>query len=128
MKILQLRYVTVFIILLFSLQISKGQESLDNKEFGVIILNQGSENGSTENNCLNLELKESKSRPTNQGEKVETIVITCSVSKYSEVRLFNLLTLQKLLLLKKNYSLTSHCYLLISKTLHISTLINILRI
>jgi hypothetical protein len=128
MKILQLRYVTVFIILLFSLQISKGQESLDNKEFGVIILNQGSENGSTENNCLNLELKESKSRPTNQGEKVETIVITCSVSKYSEVRLLNLLTLQKLVLLKKNYSLISHCYLLISKTLHISTLVNILRI
>ena len=128
MKILQLRYITVFIILLFSLQIGKGQLSHGNKEFGVIILNQGSENGSTENNCLNLELKESKSRPTNQGEKVETIVITCSVSKYSEVRLLNLLTLQKLVLLKKNYALISHCYLLISKTLHISTLVNILRI
>ena len=128
MKILQLRYITVFIILLFSLQIGKGQLSHGNKEFGVIILNQGSENESTGNNCLNLELKESKSRPTNQGEKVETLIITCSVSKYSEVRLLNLLTLQKLVLLKKNYSLISNCYLLISKTLHISPLVNILRI
>ena len=128
MKILQLRYVTVFIILLFSLQISKGQLSHGNKELGVIILKQGSENGSTGNNCLNLELKESNSRPTNHGEKVETIVITCSVSKYSEVRLLNLLTLQKLVLLKKNYALISHYYLLISETLHISTLVNILRI
>jgi len=128
MKILQLRYITVFIILLFSLQIGKGQLSHGNKEFGVIILNQGSENESTGNNCLNLELKESKSRPTNHGEKVETIVITSSVLKYSEVRLLNLLSLQKLVLSKKNYSIISHYLILVSKTLHISPLVNILRI
>jgi hypothetical protein len=128
MKLLSLKFLTVIIVLLFSLEISKGQSNHCNKESSEIILSQDSENGSTEKNCLNLELKESKSRPTNHGEKVETIVITCSVSKYSEVRLLNLLILQKLVLLKKNYSLISHSYLLISKTLHISTLVNILRI
>jgi len=128
MKLLPLKYLTVFIILLFSLEISKGQLSHGNKELGEITLSQYSGHESPQKNCLNLELKESESRPANQGEKVETIVITSPVSKYSEVRFFNLFTLQKIVFSKKNYSLISHFYLLISKTLQISPLVNILRI
>jgi hypothetical protein len=128
MKLLPLKYLTVFVILLFSLEISKGQLSHGNKELGEIALSQCSENESPEKNCLNLELRESESRPVNQGEKVETIVITCPVSKYSEVRLINLFTLQKIVFSKKNYSFISHYYLLVSTTLQISPLVNFLRI
>jgi len=128
MKLLPLKYLTVFVILLFSLEISKGQLSHGNKESGEIIPSQCSENESPEKNCRNLELGESESRPTNQAEKVETIVITCPVSKYSEFRLINPFALQKIALLKKGYSLISHYYLLVSKTLQISPLVNILRI
>jgi hypothetical protein len=128
MKLLPLKYLAVFIILLFSPEISKGQLNHDNKELGEITLSQCSENESPEKNCLNLELKENRSRPTNHGEKVNTIVITCPVANCSEVRLINLFTLQKIVFSKKNYSLISHYYLLISKTLQISPLVNILRI
>ncbi len=96
MKLLPLKYLTVFIKLLFSLEISKGQLNHSNKELGEITLSQCSKNESPEKNCLNLELRENGSRPTNHGEKVETIVITCPVANYSEVRLINLLTLQKI--------------------------------
>ena len=128
MKLLPLKYLTVFLILLFSLEISKCQLSHVNKEFAEIIPSQCSENESPEKNCRNLELGESESRPTNQAEKVETIVITCPVSKYSGVRLINLFALQKIAFLKKDYSLISHYYLLVSKTLQISPLVNILRV
>ena len=127
MKFLPSRYVTVFIILLFSSGIGEGKFTIDNKESGEISF-RSFENESSENNCLNLVLRESESRPTNQGEKVETIVIICPVSKYSEARLISLLTLQKIVLSKKNHSLISHYYLLISKTLQISPLVNILRV
>jgi hypothetical protein len=79
-------------------------------------------------NDLNLELKAADSRPTNHGEKVETIVVAGPVLNCSEVRLINLFTLQKIIFSKKNYTIISHYYLLISKTLHISPLVNILRI
>ena len=128
MKSLPLKYLTVFIIILFSLEISKDQLSHGNIESGEITISLCSENESPKENCLNLELRESESRPTNQGEKVETIVISCPVSKYSEARLISHLTLQKIVLSKKNYSLISHYYLLISKTLQISPLVNILRV
>jgi hypothetical protein len=128
MKLLPLKILTVFIILLLSPEISKGQISHGNKESGEITISQFSKNESSEKDYLNLELSESKSKPTNQGEKVETIVITCPVSKYSEVRRINLFTLQKIVFSKKNCSLISYYYLLISKTLHISPLVNILRI
>jgi hypothetical protein len=128
MKSLPLNNLTVFIIILFSLEISKDQLSHGNIESGEITISLCSENESPKENCLNLELRESESRPTNQGEKVETIVIPCPVSKYSEARLISLLTLQKIVLSKKNYSLISHYYLLISKTLQISPLVNILRV
>jgi len=128
MKLLPLKYLTVFVILLFSLEISKGQLNLGNKELCEIIPSQCFENESPEKNCRNLELGESESRPSNQAEKVETIVIASPVSKYSEVRLINLFALHKIAFLKKDYSLISHYYLLVSKTLQISPLVNILRI
>jgi hypothetical protein len=128
MKLLPLMILTVFIILLLSLEISKGQLSHGNKESGGITLSQCSENESPEKDCLNLELRENGSRPTNHGEKVEKIVITCPVSNYSEIRLIKLFTLQKIVFSKKKYSMISHYYLLISKTLHVSPLVNILRI
>jgi hypothetical protein len=128
MKLLPLKYLTVFIILLFSLEISKVQLNHSNKELGEITLSQCSKNESTEKNCPNLELSENGSRPTSHGEKVETIVIPYPVINYSEVRLINLFTLQKIVFSKKSYSIISHYCLLISKTLHISPLVNILRI
>lgn len=128
MKLLPLKILTVFVILLLSLEISQGQLNHGNKVSVEITLDQFSKNEFSEKDCLTLELNESNSRPTNQGEKVETIVIICPVSKYSEVRLIDILTLQKIAYLKKDYSIISHCYLLISKTLHISSLFNILRI
>lgn len=128
MKLLPLKYLTILIILLFSFEINKGQLSYGNKEFGETTLSQSSKNESTEKNCPNLELSENGSRPTNHGEKVNIIVITCPVVNCSEVRLINLFTLQKIASSKKSYSLVSHYYLLISKTLHISPLVNILLI
>jgi hypothetical protein len=128
MKLLLLKYLTVFIILLFSIEINKSQLSHGVKESGEISLSQCSENESLEKNSLNLELRENGSRPTNHGEKVNTIVITCPVANNSEVRLINLFTIQKVAFSKKNYSIISHYYLLISKTLQISHLVNILRI
>ena len=128
MKLLPLKYLTVFIILLLSIEIYKDQLNRGNKELSEITLSQYSGNESQEKNCLNLELKESESRPTNQAEKVETIVIISPVSKYSKVRLINLFTLQKIVFSRKNYFLISHYYLLISKIIQISPLVNILRI
>lgn len=128
MKLLPLKYLTVFIILLFSLEISKGQLNHGNKESGEITLDQCSKNEPTEKNCLNLELRENGSRPINHGEKVNTIVITCPVANCSEVRPLNLFSNQKIVFSKKNYSLFSHYYLLITKTLQISPLVNILLI
>ena len=128
MKLLPLKILTVFVILLLSLEISRGQLNHGNKESCEISLTQFSKNEFSEKDCLTLELGESNSRPTNQGEKVETIVIICPVSKYSEVRLINFFTLQKIAFSKKNYSIISHYYLLFSKTLQISSLVNILRI
>jgi len=128
MKLLLLRILAVSIILLLSPEGSKGQLNNVNKESSKISLCQFSENGLSEKNCLTLELGESNSRPINQGEKVETIVIICPVSKYSEVRLIDILTLQKIAYSKKDYSIISHCNLFISKTLHINSLVNILRI
>lgn len=128
MKLLPLKCLTVFIILLFSFEFCKGQLYHTSKELSEITLCQCSKNESTEKDYLNLELRENGSRPTNHCEKVETIVVTGPVANYSEVRLINFLTLQKIVFSKKNYSIISHYYLLISKTLHISPLANILRI
>jgi hypothetical protein len=128
MKLLPLEYLTVFITLLFSLEISQDQLNHANKEIGEITLIRYSENKSSEKDYPNLELRKNESRQTNQGEKVETIVINGPVTKYSKVRLINLFTLQKIVFLKKNsHLLSQHCHLF-SKTLHISTLVNILRI
>ena len=128
MKLLLVKILIVFVIFLLSLEISRGQLNHGNKESREISLTQFSKNEFSEKDCLTLELGESNSRPTNQGEKVETIVIICPVSKFSEVRLIDILTLQKIAYLKKEYSIISQCYLLISKRLHISSLVNILRI
>jgi hypothetical protein len=128
MKLLPLKYLTVLIILLLSIEIIKDQLNHGNKELSEITLSQYSGNESQEKNCLNLELKESESRPTNQAEKVEAIVIISPLSKYSKVRLINLFILQKIVFSRKNYFLISHYYILISKTPQISPLVNILRI
>ena len=128
MKLLPLKYLTVFIILLLSLEISKGQINHSIIESGQITLNRHSDNDLSATNCPNLELRENGSRPINHGEKVNTIVITCPVSNYSDVRIINLFALQKIVFSKRNNSLISHYYLLISKKLQISPLVNILRI
>ena len=128
MKFLPLKYLTLFLILLLTHEISVGQLNHGIKESGKITLSQYSGNVSQEKNCLNLELKESKSRPTIQGEKVETPVITNPVSNYLKVRLLDFFTLQEIVFSRKNFTLTSHFCLLISKSLHISHLVNVFRI
>jgi hypothetical protein len=128
MKLLPLKCLTVFIILLFSIEPSQGQLILGNKESGEITLSQLSKDESPKNDYLNLELRENESRPTNHGEKVKTIVVPCPASNCSGVRIINLFTIQRIICSKKNYSMISHYYLLLSKTLHISPLVNILQI
>ena len=128
MKLLPLKFLTVFVILLFSLEICRGQMSHGNIELSESTFTRYSENESPGKNCVNLEWKESESRPTNHADKVETIIIIRPASKYSEVRLINLFTLQKIVFSKKNYSSISHYYILILKILQISPLVNILRI
>jgi hypothetical protein len=128
MKLLPLKVLIVFIILFLSFEISKGQLIHGNKESGEITLDQFSKNNVPAKECMTLELKESNSRPTNQANKVETIVIICPVLKHSEIRLISILTLQKIVFSKKQHSIISHYCLLISKTLHRSPFANILRI
>jgi hypothetical protein len=128
MELLSVKYLTLIIGLLLSLEINKGQLSQGYEELVEISLSQDSKNESPERNCQNLELKESKSIPNSQGEKVETIVLSCPLSKHSEVRLFNASIIQKILLSKKDFSLTAHYFQLISKTLKINPVVNILRI
>jgi hypothetical protein len=128
MKILSLKYLMLFTILLFPREVSEDHLSQVNYELSEITNSQLIDNESPEKNCLNLEVRENKSRPTNQGEKAETIVLNCSNSNYSKIRSINLFILQKIAFSKKNHSLSSSYYLLISQTFHISTLINILRI
>jgi hypothetical protein len=127
-KLLRLKYLTLFIILLFSLEISRGQINHSIKETGEITLNRCSDNDLAAINCLNLELRENESVPINHGEKVETIVITCPLTNYSEIRLNNPLTFQKIAFSKRNNFIILHCSLLITETLQISPLVNILRI
>ena len=128
MKLLRLKHVAVFIILLLSTDINKVQLNNGRIESGEVTLTKCFENESRRNNCIDLELKESESRPTNQAEKVETIVINSPVSKHSEVRLISLFTLREIVLSKKNSTLILLYYLLISKTPQISPLVKILRI
>jgi hypothetical protein len=128
MKLLPLKYLTILIILLFSLKNSKDQLNHVNKELGKFTTSLCLENEPPEKNCQNSELRENRFRPTNHGEKVETIVITCHAKNHSEVRLINIPTLQKFAFSKRNHSLISHYFLLFSQTLHLSPFINNLRI
>jgi len=128
MKLLQLKFLTLFLILLFIHEISLDQSNHGITESIEITPSQCSVNESQERNCLNLELKESKSRPTIQGEKVEPLVITNPFTNYSKVRLLDLFTLQKIAFSRKSFTLISHFCLLISKTLQISPLVNVFRI
>ena len=128
MKLLRLKHVAVFIILLLSTDINKVQLNNGRIESGDVTLTKCFENESPRNNCIDLELKESESRQTNQAEKVETIVINRPLSKHSEVRLISLFTLREIVLSKKNSTLILLYYLLISKTPQISPLVDILRI
>jgi len=128
MKLLRVKHLAVFIILLLSTDINKVQLCNGRIETGEITLNECFEYESPRNNCIDLELKESESRQTNQAEKVETIVINSPVSKHSEVRLISLFTLREIVLSKKNSTLILLYYLLISKTPQISPLVDILRI
>jgi len=127
MKFLPSRYLTVFVILIFSSGICEDKFTIDNKESGEISFRNCSENESSEKNCLNLELRECESRPINHGEKVETIVIPSPGSNYSKAQNNSLYNLQALNFLKKKYSFLSQSNLLISKTLHRSIMVNILR-
>lgn len=128
MKFLPIRYLTVFIILLFSAGINEDQLLIGNNKLSEISFRNWSKNESSEKNCLNLELRESESRPLNHGEKVETIVIPSPVSDYSKVKHIGFYNLQVTMFSNKKQSLISHSNLLFSKLLHKSPLINILRI
>lgn len=128
MKLLSLKYLILFTVLLFPREINKIHFSHNKNEKGEITNSQLIVSESPEKNCLNLELRKSKSRATNQGEKVEPIVISSTYSNHSEIRFINLSILQKMVFSKENYSLSSPYYLFISQTFCISTLINILRI
>ena len=62
MKLLPLKFLTVFIIILFSLEFCQGQLCHRNKEPDEITFRQCSENESLEKNCPNSELYENKSQ------------------------------------------------------------------
>jgi len=128
MKLLSLKYLIIFALLLFPGEINKDCLSHIKNELSEITGSQLIINDSPEKDCLNLELRKNKSRPTNQGEKVEPIVINSTYSNHSEIRFINLSILQKMVFSKENYSLSSPYYSLISQTFCISTFINILRI
>ena len=128
MKLLSLKYFILFAVLLFPREINKFHFSHNKNDKGKITNSQLIVSQSPEKNCLNLELRKSKSKPINQGEKVEPIVINSTYSNHSEIRFINLSILQKMVFSKENYSLSSPYYSLISQTFCISTFINILRI
>jgi hypothetical protein len=128
MKFLSLKNLVVFIILLVPLEIYEGHLIHIKDKIGEITNNQLIVKGSQEKNDLNLELKNADSRPTNHGEKVETIVIPFPVLNYSDGKYISLFNLQVIDFSKKKYCLISHYNLLILKSLHKSTLVNILRI
>ena len=128
MKLLSLKYLILFAVLLFPREINRIHFNHNKNGKGEIADSQLIVNDSSEKNCLSLELRKSKSRPTNQGEKVEPIVISSTCSNHSEIRFINLSIIQKMVFSKENYSLSSPYSLFISQTFCISTLINILRI
>ena len=128
MKLLSLKYLILFAVLLFPREINRIHFNHNKNGKGEIADSQLIVNDSSEKNCLSLELRKSKSRPTNQGEKVEPIVISSTCSNHSEIRFINLSVPQKMIFSKETYSLSSPYYFLISQTVRISTLINILRI
>ncbi len=128
MKRLPLKYLILFAVLFFPGEISSIHFSHERNEKGEFTNNQLIPSVSPEKNCLNLELGKSNSRPINQGEKVEPIIISSTYSDQSEIRFINLSVLRKLVFSKRDYSISSPYYLLISQTFCTSTLINILRI
>ena len=125
MKYISFEYLIIFMATIILVLAEKPFHGNVNQE---IILASDSHLINTESPGENLAFRSNKSRPENHGEKVETIVITCPVSKYPEIRLINLFTLQKIVFSKRNHSLISHYYLFISKTLQKTPLVNILRI
>jgi hypothetical protein len=73
MKLLSLKYLMLFTILLFPRESYEDHLGHVNLELSEITNSQLSVNESPEKHCLNLEFKNNRSRPTNQGQKVETI-------------------------------------------------------
>jgi len=128
MKLQSLKYLILFIMLLFPREINNDHLYPVNNDLTKITISRHVVNESQKKDCLNLELRKSKSRPTNQDIKVETTVIDCSGSNYSKTRFIKLFIIQKIASSKRDYSLSSPYYLLISQTFHISTFIRILRI
>jgi hypothetical protein len=128
MKLQSLKYLILITIFLSQGEINKNHFYYVKNDLNKITNSRPVINESQKKDCLNLELRKSKSRPTNQDEKVETTVIDCSGSNNSESRFINLLIIQKIVFSERDYSLSSPYYLLISQTFHISTFIRILRI
>jgi len=128
MKLQSLKYLMLMTILLFPGEINKDHLYHVKNDSNKITNSRLVVNESQEKDCLSLELRKSKSRPTNQDEKVETTVIDCSGSNNSETRFINLFIIQKIAFSKGDYSLSSPYYLLISQAFHIGTFIKILRI
>ena len=128
MKLQSLKYLILFTMLLFTGEIIKDHLYPVHNDLSKITNSRHVVNESQKRDCLNLELRKSKSRPTNQDEKVETTVIDCSGSNYSKTRFIKLFIIQKIVHSKKDYSLRPPYCLLISQTFHISTFIRILRI
>lgn len=128
MKHLPLKYLILFTVLIFLGGIPKINMGHHKNEKLKITNNKLIGSESPEKNCLSLVLRNNKSRPTNQGEKVEPIVLNSTYSNQTEIRLLNLSILQKMVFSKENYFLGSlYCHL-IAQTFFISALIIILRI
>jgi hypothetical protein len=79
-------------------------------------------------NVQNLELRADDSTSTASGLKIEIMAISGPVSFDSKEDHISNSILQIKIYAKKKYSLISHSTLLISKTLHVSTLITKLQI
>jgi hypothetical protein len=103
MKLLPLKYLPVIIILLFSIDICDGSSIHCIKGLKESILEESTGNHQTEKDCLNLEQREGESGPANHGQRVETIVISCPLSIYSDLSFLNILTLQKIAISKTEY-------------------------
>ncbi len=128
MNFLLLRYLTVVLILLFLSGQNENQFIIADKDIDETSVGKNSDLSSLEKTYLHLEFRECKSKLINIGEKVESTVIPIPVSSNSKAQNISINNLQNIGFSKKRYSFISHFNLFISRTIHRSPLVNILRI